>query len=576
MPQVSVTGESGEVYEVAQESGGGGQGSGRRCRDRAGRERVYTQYGAPLTDPEVLGSAARTVLFGREIVLAAEQQAGSEEWAAASINWPIDLVLREQALTGVITPVIPAEFLRPDGMPLTFDQLVLERPAAYFRVGVLIRICDIFVVLDERDLAHGGLTERNVAWNRSQPHAHLIDCDGLRPAQGDGDRLALAGLLYRGLFLSPATPKLATGERQLPGIPGELDPALRALFARAFAGSPAPHTRPSAAEWLAALQGAFLTVDRAAYRSDALALIDHPASQGDDEATVVAPISLAKETAGNAVPETAPATAPPAWYSNQGGQPVAPLLATPFAGGRPAHPPTSGTKVAGILAAIVACIGVIALIGYAAVKTNDPNDSSDAFTSYSSPSSSYTPPSTTPPFDWNTLDSAAGDKTPFTTDALLPQSFTDAKQVKYTLRGGGVHDCITSGMSRNVKSILNSHQCSQLVSGSYVDTSDQILVSIDVFAFATADEASRLYNSIKDQDQDWTVWCPKTGAGASVCDNNAGWGTYRGWGLQNHRYLYESTAMYINLTRDKSITDWLDAAASALDKQAGPANYWQK
>ncbi|MET9486963.1 hypothetical protein [Nocardia sp. NPDC006630] len=564
MPQVSVTGESGEVYEVTLESGGDGQGSSRRCRDRAGRERVYKQYGAPLIDRNLIGSAARTVLFGREIVLAAEQQAGSEEWAAASINWPIDLVLREQALAGVITPVLPAEFLRPDGMPLTFDQLVIERPAAYFRVGVLIRICDIFVVLDERGLAHGGLTEHNLAWNRSQPHAHLIDCDGLRPAQGDGDRLALAGLIYRGLFLSQAAPKVATGERQLPGIPVELDPALRSLFARAFAGSPAPHGRPSAGEWLAGLQAAFLTPDRAAYRPDALALIDRPGPPADDEATVVASISLTKETAGSPVLETVPARTPPA-----------PLLATPFAAGRPAHPPTSGTKVAGILAAIVACLGVIALIGYAALRTNDPNDSTDAFTSYSSSSSSYTPPVTTPPFDWNTLDTAAGDKTPFTTDALLPQSFTDAKQVKYTLRGGGVHDCITSGMSRNVKSILTSHQCTQLVSGSYVDTSDQILVSIDVFAFATADEASGLYNAIKDQDQDWTVWCPKTGAGASVCDNNAGWGTYRAWGLQNHRYLYESTAMYINLTRDKSITDWLDAAASALDKQAGPANYWK-
>ncbi|MCU1643860.1 MAG: hypothetical protein JWN03_4135 [Nocardia sp.] len=581
MLQVSVTGESGEVYDVALETIGAGQGSSYGCRDRSGRERVYKQYGVPLTDAEVIGCASRAVLFGREIVLAVERQPGSEEWAAASINWPIDLVLQERALIGVITPLIPAEFLQPDGMPLTFDQLVLERPAAYFRVGVLIRICDLFVVLEERDLAHGGLSEQNVAWNRSQPHAHLIDCDGLRPAQGDGDRLTLAGLIYRGLFLSQAAPKVATGERQLPsGIPAELDPALRALVDRAFSGSIAPHARPSAGEWLAGLKAAFLTPDGGAYRPDALALIDLPAPQGDQEATVVAAISPAEETVENAVPETAVPRTPPAWHTDHVGAPATPLLTTPFSDGRPAHPPASGSKVAGILAAITACIGVIALIGFAAFKTNDPNDSTDAYTTYSNPYStssySYTPPTTTPVFDWGTLNSAVTDKTPFSSDALLPESFRDSKNVEYTMRAAGVNDCITPDMSRNVKSVLNSYNCEHMIAGSYIDRDEHILVSIDVVALPAVADADNLYSAIKGQNQDWAIWCPKSGTGSSVCDGNSGYATRSGWSSHQYRYVYESTALYINLTQDKSITDWLDAAASAAVKQAGPENYWHK
>lgn len=127
MSRYSVTGESGEVYEIAL-GAIGADGGLRRCRDRGGRERIYKEYDTPVQDPDAIGCAEQALLLGREIVLAAEADPGSGEWAAASINWPIDLVMRDRALAGVILPPIPEEFLDADGQARTLGELVGRTP----------------------------------------------------------------------------------------------------------------------------------------------------------------------------------------------------------------------------------------------------------------------------------------------------------------------------------------------------------------------------------------------------------------------------------------------------------------
>lgn len=509
MSEYSVTGESGEKYEIAL-GAIGIDGELFRCRDQQGRDRIYRKYAEPITDPDSIGFAEQALLLGREIVLAAEDEPGSRDWAATSINWPIDLIMRDHALAGVIRPLIPDEFLREDGTPRTLDQLVGEHPAAaYFRVGVLIRVCDIFLVLEERYLALPGIAEPQLAWSRTEPRAQLIDCDGLRPALGDAEfagRLALANIIRCGLFLAP-------------GIPEDLDLRLRMLFDRA--DTAAPEHKPTPEEWLIALKAAFLTSDGGAYRMEMLDVVDRPAPT------------------------------------------LKPLPVGAFP--RPQRSP--GGRIAGILLAVA---GLLAVIGVIAVRSGEP-EATEAAAPAAAPVVT-----TTPVFDPASLDAAGTDKTPFTEDGLLPKRFRDAKNVEYTRRAGGVRDCVTKGMSQNVKQILTKYQCTKQVAGSYIDQSNRILVSLNVFAFATAADATALYTTMKGQPQDWTIWCPNEGPGSALCDSDAGSAVRTNWGSLSHRYVFKSTALYINLATDISVKQWLDPAAEAAVKQAGPDNYWRR
>ncbi|MGW4246346.1 hypothetical protein, partial [Nocardia sp. NPDC004722] len=236
----------------------------------------------------------------------------------------------------------------------------------------------------------------------------------------------------------------------------------------------------------------------------------------------------------------------------------------------------SGGRIAGIAAAAVASIAVVVL-GVRATNGDD-HGSSDAKSTYTpyTYNTYSTPTSTTPPFNPNTLDAAATDKTPFLPSALLPQSFRDSKNVQYTLRSSGVMDCITPDMSANVKSILRSYNCTQQVAGSYIDDSNQILVSVDVLAFATTADANRMYQAMMDQTQDWSIWCPHDGVGADVCNNNPSRARRSEYGSQQHRYVYQSTALYLSLSRNPTVDEWIDPPAKAIVQKAGPDNYWHK
>lgn len=629
----SVTGTSGDVYFVAGEPYGTAGGRSRlfRCRDRHGRERVYKLYGTAVTDAHAIGWAARAAHFGREIVLPAERRGGVAATPESSIGWPLDLVRRDGDLLGAILPLTPGEFLEPDGSPLTLHRLCLagqQPPDAYYRVAVAIRICEIATALEERDLVHGALFPRNLLWSRFQPHVYLLECDGLRygrVAAPEGillekwcdprlltgaipgpdrfsDRFGVAALLYRCLFLATEAPARVRGGWRAPsGFAPELDPRLRALFDRAFTDPAATDDRPRASEWLDALQDAYLLGDGSFYNQAAVAVLDRHTQRVRAEDTT-GPIDTGFSAAGDADPPGIDATDGPAATDDPGDrittdEPDDPVVtdephgsyaahsplerAWPVDAHRPAPTPAvapvnTGSRGTVVLALVALAVAGIALVAVTLRETAAPDLTSSATSQQALAPEARAPVSTAPAFDWGTLQSATTDTTPFTSEALLPHSFRDAMNVEYTLRAGGVQDCITTEMSQNVKDILAQYNCTHMVAGSYVDHSNQILVSVNVLALPTSSDADSLYETMKGQVQDWAVWCPQQGPGASVCDSYIGSATRSGWGSKSYRYVYKSTALYINLTEDTDITDWLDAAAEAAVSEAGPENYWPR
>ncbi|MEU1280431.1 hypothetical protein [Streptomyces sp. NPDC005805] len=297
----------------------GGQARLYRCRDGAGRTRVFKEYLRPLTAGADLDQLKRVQAKGTDIVRQAEAAGRLAETAASSVNWPIDIVPAGNGVAGVVLPLIPGDFMRAGGGPNTLDFLSLARvnpPRAEIRVSVLLRVCDIFAFLDDERLLHGDVSAKNLVW-RSSPaaHAYLIDSDGLRafaPAPVHGvctpgwedprleagrirahdrysDRFALAVALYKGLFLNPGAPRFDNGRWSgASGFPSGLDGRLRELFRRALDDPLATDGRPGAGEWRDALTAVFLA--GSGFHDRPIRVLDTYAQQFRDEfARVVGP-----------------------------------------------------------------------------------------------------------------------------------------------------------------------------------------------------------------------------------------------------------------------------------------------
>lgn len=297
-----VTGRGGARYRVEDHplNDRGGQGVLHVCHDAAGRTRVYKRYRAPVTDPAEIRRVTDLAGIGADVVRRAEAAGGRGELAISaesSVNWPVDVVPGPGgSLAGTVLPLIPDSFMRAargGREPRTLDFMlarVQDAPPAAVRVGVLIRMCDIFDHLDSRRLVHGDVSWKNVVWRRTDTHAYLIDCDGLRPRAplpasaphtpqwsdprlGLGavtahdhysDRYALALAVYRVLLMYTAGPDwrgAGAGRRWVPAadFPPGLDPRLRKLFGRAFDNPNATGDRPAPHEWRTALTEAFIS-----------------------------------------------------------------------------------------------------------------------------------------------------------------------------------------------------------------------------------------------------------------------------------------------------------------------------
>lgn len=122
----------------------------------------------------------------------------------------------------------------------------------------------------------------------------------------------------------------------------------------------------------------------------------------------------------------------------------------------------------------------------------------------------------------------------------------------------------------SVKNALRQNNCTNNMSGSYVDSAQHILVSVNVLTFPDTVDVNLAYSALKGVTQDWAIWCPTTGVGHSACSGDIAGATKSQWSLSNHRYFIQATGIYINLTSDKSVLDWVDAAAKKAVGVVGP------
>lgn len=362
-----VTSRLGRRYQVESQpfNTDGGQGLLYHCTDEDGVERVFKEYKTPESASSEVHRLHQLAHLGWDAVHRAENGnnpaagGGLATTAESSINWPIDVIHgRNGAVEAVILPLIPQSFMFTDSdgnrATRTLDFLYLARaepppPQARVRLGVLLRVCDIFKQLEDLKLTHGDLAAKNLVWREQDTHAYLIDCDGLTswstpathgvatqewtdprriagviPAHDRfSDRFALALVLYRGLFLNPGGPRWPQGHQRGQWIkpsqfPGRLDPALRQLFSRALDDPFSTSTRPSAAEWHRALHTAFVIPGHPpTYRADALRVLDDYADQHRQAIQHQRAAPRQGQSPANGLPPQAPSPHPQPWLQPQ-------------------------------------------------------------------------------------------------------------------------------------------------------------------------------------------------------------------------------------------------------------------
>ena len=194
------------------------------------------------------------------------------------------------------------------------------------------------------------------------------------------------------------------------------------------------------------------------------------------------------------------------------------------------------------------------------------------------------PAPTTPPDDPSTWDSSTTDKTPFTSDALLPQTFTDSKGVLYLLESAGGKSCVQGDMTTKVQSVLNANNCIEVMTGQYtvssstVTSKSDILVSVQIFAFADAATATQVMSNFPDGSSwDFGIWCTAQGDGANPCASGK---DYRNAEISesintDHRYLIEVSSLYTDLSSSSSCKEWTAPATQEALASVGPQVFAQ-
>ncbi|WHT17390.1 serine/threonine-protein kinase [Crossiella sp. CA-258035] len=185
------------------------------------------------------------------------------------------------------------------------------------------------------------------------------------------------------------------------------------------------------------------------------------------------------------------------------------------------------------------------------------------------PTSTAAPASTA--VDPKSLDRQDTDRTPLTTDALLPKSFRDSKNVEYTLRSGGQQSCLGNSERAPVRDALRRARCTTMLAATYVDHSDQVLVSVVVLPLPDATTATTAFGELGGtKTADWGIWCPRQGAGSTVCQGDYHRATQYGYLMRRHRYVTHARALYVNLSRGTVELPWVTAAAYRAAEVAGP------
>jgi hypothetical protein len=210
-----------------------------------------------------------------------------------------------------------------------------------------------------------------------------------------------------------------------------------------------------------------------------------------------------------------------------------------------------------------------------------PSSPADATSDAAAPTTYIPVIPSTPAFDPGTLDNALTDQTPFTAAALLPQSLTDSRGIHYSQVAAGAASCSQTGsMSSNVQYVLKSNGCTCAMAGEHLEDggtdNTEVLVSVQVFPFATASTASRVRDSLNSGGPgNFGIFCPATGLGNRPCATPGGYTSAlkSQYIRPDHRYLIEATALYTNMTQDSTAEPYTTSAAQKAVGVCGPENY---
>jgi serine/threonine protein kinase len=429
-------------------------------------------------------------------------------------------------------------------------------------------------------------------------------------------RPTIGDLLERLNTQMPATPDGYSLVTQTPFAP-PLPPPLAAP--PAFAGQPPlhvgtpdrtpttayvaqlPQTRPVGK--LTALVTRLLEKNPAREPNIASMLATHPTYSAARiaHAETTTPTADPATAADQSVPTESVPSAPTV-ASPPGGQPPAPTFSLPQTNQHTAVP-GPGLQPALLAGIAIVCLGLLtgpiiwaasqsgtsinaASAGNGSPATTSTPDTYQPYpsTSASTPAYAYDTPSPSPAFDPNTLNDSTTDQTPLTAAALLPQTFTDSKGVRYLLVASGQASCIEPDMSNNVQNVLSADNCTASMTGAYlvdsgtVTADTDILVSVQIFPFnnsTTAQQAYDRFNGFFNAGSwDFGFWCPLSGTGHTVC-GNPGYHSARYYGSiqRQYRYVIEASAVYTNLSNSTSADTWTIPATRQAVTACGPVNY---
>ncbi|NUP50726.1 MAG: hypothetical protein HOW97_25955 [Catenulispora sp.] len=283
-------------------------------------------------------------------------------------------------------------------------------------------------------------------------------------------------------------------------------------------------------------------------------------------------------------------------YSGYNPQPPPPQFTPPQMPGQgmPSTPPPAkgnGRNIVFIVVGVVAIAAAAAGI-YFFTKGKDDKSSSPQ-TNASTQKTAASTPTTTGSFPDNSYTSSAGapsspaaaptggaaldrdttDKTPFTQAGMVATTFTDSKNIVYTLKAAGPKPCDKVGDAL-VEPIVKSAKCTDFMAASWTDPQNQIIVSAMIIPYPDADTAQKVYQKLSvAHTGDYNQWCPPAGQpGADACPKltKTPAVTREGKFGSFHRYLLITTAVYADLRNDDKVKDALNAAADGAFQNTLP------
>ncbi|MFG1942646.1 hypothetical protein [Nonomuraea sp. NPDC048826] len=562
--------------------GVGGQGTVHEVLDRKINSQwdvAYKEYDpAVLDDLDVGALTAMTELIGR-------LPGWDAAWLCDKTAWPAALVESDGAVTGFLMRSVPHRFsfdlrsLSGTVRKLATMEFLLNDDAYIGGIGLrvsdrdrlllLADLADTLARLHAMDIVVGDLSPKNLLFTvEASPECFLIDCDAMRL---DG---------------AEALPQVETPDWQ---IPADEQKGTRESDAYKFA---LLAVRVFARDQTSADPARLAAVSPALADLAAAGLHQPP----PDRPTPARWAEQLRQEARVASTRTTPLPPPPM------PPPVPPPVYHPV-------PPKKSSLglIVGIGAGVVV-VGVIGLVlilvavnslanlgtpsglgepsssssspfGPSLAPSSEPSSDSPSDLPTEEPAEELTEEPTEDPFSPADLDEQSTDPTPLTPSALLPDSFTSAKGVRYTLRASGVNKCPAAYHDNNIRTALRKARCAKMVTGAYVNpgapANQRIMVAVWVVPLKDATRAATAYGRVADAyAQDWGIVCPRKGPGAGLCDTGT-WSTAQayGWSGSTHRYLIKTMAIYTNRTTASSAVPWLKDASKAGYNAVGPMVY---